>query len=411
MSGAAPSQPRVVVVLGFHRSGTSMVTRMLNLLGVELGDASQLLEPEERDNARGYWEPRWMIELNEELLAQLGAGPFRSFAPEPGWELAPKLDPLRERARKHLESHFASTRTWGWKDPRTSLTLPFWRTVVEQPMAFVICVRSPADAVASALKRGLVDIHRWEYAERWLDYTAASLDNTEADERLLVFYEDALHDPAGETRRLAAFIGTEEPSPERLEETVASVDPDLRHHITSPLDVAVDPGLPVETRALYLLLRAHRELERDGADGRLRAAIERIATELRVLHDGAVAEHGLRAAAEQRLGTLSEERDAEAARQAEQTEQLEQRLQTREQELAQLADQLASVRADGERRADELERDAAQLRATLAEHEAVRAEREAVLAERDAALATLYASRSWRLTSPLRAFAARRRTR
>lgn len=399
MSTTGGSQ-RVVVVLGFHRSGTSMVTRMLNLLGVDLGEEAELLSAEERDNARGYWEPRWMIDLNEELLALLGSGTFEPFAPEPGWERSERLDPLRERARELVDRHFGATRLWGWKDPRTSLTLPFWRTVVEAPMSFVVCVRSPADAVASALKRGVVDVHRWTYAERWLDYTAAALANTAPADRMLAFYEDALADPAGETHRLADFLSLAEPSDEQLAQAAGSVEPELRHHLTNPLDVAVDPGLPVETRALYLLLRARRELERGAAEhsesARLGEAAERIGVELGALRRAVTAHEVARRQAEDELERYAtRERDAEEAR-----TELEARAAVLGSELEAAAEAIAA-------RDEALAaRDAA-----IIERDAYITELTALVEERDAAIATYRDSRSWRLTQPLRVLGERLRER
>jgi hypothetical protein len=61
-----------VCVLGFGRSGTSLTMRLLHLLGVEIGPQEDLLAPGEADNPRGYWEPRWMGGLNDEILAKLG---------------------------------------------------------------------------------------------------------------------------------------------------------------------------------------------------------------------------------------------------------------------------------------------------------------------------------------------------
>lgn len=366
-----------VVVLGFHRSGTSMVTRMLNLLGVDLGDEAALLAPEERDNARGYWEPRWMIELNDELLAVLGTSAFEPFRAESGWERSPTLDPLRERARTLLHEHFAERPQWGWKDPRTSLTLPFWRELVDAPLKCVVCVRSPADAVASALKRGVPGIDRWTYAVSWLDHVALPLATTTHEERLLVFYEDALRDPAGEARRVAAFLGVEQPSAAALEPIVASVDPELRHHRTNAWDVAIDPGLPLETRTLYLQLRARRLLEAPAADG---APAERIDEALEYV--GAL----------QRV-TWRERGDADgrAAHATAELERLNERLAQREQELRSAGEQTALTAAACKR----LEGEVAELRATL--H------------ARDAALTTILGSRTWRATRPLRALARRLR--
>jgi hypothetical protein len=368
-----PDKPPVVVLLGFHRSGTSMVTRMLNLLGVGLGDESALLPPEDRDNARGYWEPRWMIELNEELLATLGSGTFEPFAAEPGWERSPQLEPLRERARTLLAQHFEGETRWGWKDPRTSLTLPFWREVVGQPFACVVCVRSPADAVASALRRGVVDIHRWQYGERWTDYTTLALAGTAPDERTLVFYEDVLRDPAAEAQRLAAFLGVGAPSEQQLEAVVASVDPALRHHMSSAWDVAVDPGLPIGARVLYLLLRASRTLGEpaQAAAERLPEALERVGAELRD------ARQTRRQADEEHQRTLLQLDELRAAT-ATETARLE---AARREHAETLAASEARV---------------AELEGTLAQHERA-------IAERDDAIAILTGSRSWRLTRPLRA--------
>jgi len=352
----------VVVVLGFHRSGTSMVTRMLNLLGVDLGDEAELLEAVELDNPRGYWEPRWMIDLNDELLAALGTSAFEPFRAAPGWERSPALEPLRERARELLGRHLAGRSRWGWKDPRTSLTLPFWRELIDAPLACIVCVRSPVETVASALRRGLAGIDHARYAEAWLEHTAAALANTAPEERMLVFYDDVLRDPSEEMRRVAAFVGVA-PSEEQLGGIAASAAPDLRHHTSSAFEVADDQSLPVEARALYLLLRSRRDLEQNGtAPPDLLAALERLAPALE---------------AAQRDRTAAE---AGAARR----DDLDRRLREREAELAERSAQLAAC--------------SAQL-----------TERDALLAERDRAIATLLGSRSWRLTRPLRELGARTR--
>lgn len=353
-----------------------MVTRMLNLLGVDLGDEQQLLPPQERDNARGYWEPRWMIELNEEILAALGSGTFEPFAAEPGWERSPQLEPLRVRARELLDAHFGEREVWGWKDPRTSLTLPFWRELVGEPLRCVVCVRSPADAVASALKRGVPDVHRWTYAERWLDYTSLALASTAPDERMVVFYEDAMHDPAGEARRLAAFVGLEAPDADALTDLAELVDADLRHHRTSAWDVAVDPGLPIEARALFLQLRAARRLTAESADqasGRLREALERVGAELRDARRSMLDADGGRRVAE---ASLAEREDELAARAAD-LEQVRAHLEAVERTHAQLTAETARLREQvGQLQVD--------------------------VRDKDETLTAITASRSWRMTEPLR---------
>jgi len=47
------SNQQAIIILGMHRSGTSALTRVLNLLGMELG---QPLLPPHPTNETGFWE-------------------------------------------------------------------------------------------------------------------------------------------------------------------------------------------------------------------------------------------------------------------------------------------------------------------------------------------------------------------
>src|SRR5688500_16148544 len=62
-----------VCVAGMHRSGTSMVAKMLHLCGLYLGDDRDLM-PATPDNPDGYWEHARFVELNDEILNALGGG-------------------------------------------------------------------------------------------------------------------------------------------------------------------------------------------------------------------------------------------------------------------------------------------------------------------------------------------------
>ena len=62
---------RALVVGGMHRSGTSALARVLNLLGADLPKA--VLDPKSYvGNASGFWEPQRVVELNEKLLSEAG---------------------------------------------------------------------------------------------------------------------------------------------------------------------------------------------------------------------------------------------------------------------------------------------------------------------------------------------------
>src|SRR2546430_7862103 len=56
------------LVMGMHRSGTSAVTRVLNLLGLRL--PRDLLSPA-KSNELGFWEGREVVALNDNILLGL----------------------------------------------------------------------------------------------------------------------------------------------------------------------------------------------------------------------------------------------------------------------------------------------------------------------------------------------------
>ena len=57
-----------VCIAGMHRSGTSMVARLVNLLGVDLGPEGEQPRPAP-DNVAGFWEDPRFVALSDEALA------------------------------------------------------------------------------------------------------------------------------------------------------------------------------------------------------------------------------------------------------------------------------------------------------------------------------------------------------
>ena len=55
-----------VIVLGMHRSGTSALTRVLNLLGCGI---PKTIMPGNEGNVTGHWESKAIYEINESILA------------------------------------------------------------------------------------------------------------------------------------------------------------------------------------------------------------------------------------------------------------------------------------------------------------------------------------------------------
>ena len=187
----------VICVIGMHRSGTSMVTQLLHQAGLFLGSADQLLGANS-GNQDGHFEHLGFFKVNKALSRQLGGS--WEFRPElePGWETQASLAELRSSARSVLET-FSGRSPWGWKELRTTILLPFRRSMIPN-LRFVICVRSPLEVARSLVKRDKIPVERGVIL--WHRYMHSAIEDTEGCPRLLTFYDVFLRSRPGDGRKL-----------------------------------------------------------------------------------------------------------------------------------------------------------------------------------------------------------------
>src|SRR5215472_6305082 len=235
-----------ICIAGAHRSGTSMVTRLLHCCGLELGPKTELM-PAQADNPEGFWEHLGFVALNDELLSELGGA----------WDLPPKadedftsgrLDPLRWKARLLIEK-FDSESVWGWKDPRNSLTLPFWGQVLSG-LKTVVVVRNPLEVAHSMHERNGTS---YSFGLRlWEIYNQRLIEASSGKERLVTHYDFFFQDPESQLRRITDFIGLPDAKTSRA---AALVAPRKRHtHFT--IEQLIDARVAPEAIDLYRALLA-----------------------------------------------------------------------------------------------------------------------------------------------------------
>jgi GT2 family glycosyltransferase len=139
---------RPFIVAGMHRSGTSLTASVLAACGVDMG--SDLL-PADAQNVPGYFEDRAFLAFQRKLLTR--ACTSQDGWPDWGFCRSGRLDgtvvaAAEDEARRLAASRMASARTWGWKDPRTTMLLDLWADVF--PAArFVLVYRAPWDVLDS----------------------------------------------------------------------------------------------------------------------------------------------------------------------------------------------------------------------------------------------------------------------
>ena len=226
-----------------------MVARLLNSCGLYLGPQDQLLDGY-ASNPEGHFEHLGFLKINNTLLKNFGGSWDHLPRLKKGWQTSESLKGPRTQAISLVDS-FLGTGRWGWKDPRTTVLLPFWKSVIEN-LRFVVCLRSPLDVARSLEKRNGMTLRQGSYL--WYRYMRSAIQDTQGSPRILTFYDDYFDGSIAELYRLSAFCGLEMPK-----EQVAAGDlisNNLRHYKSDFSDLIVAKSIPTEHKILYLGLRA-----------------------------------------------------------------------------------------------------------------------------------------------------------
>ncbi|MGH2447356.1 MAG: glycosyltransferase [Chloroflexota bacterium] len=239
--------PGCVIIAGMHRSGTSLAARLLNLAGVDLGDEGGML-PASEANPKGFWEQNRILELHDRILAQYGGSWSDPPYLPPGWGEAPELEPLRIEARDMVGSMFEHERLFGWKDPRSSLLIPFWRSIVPK-LRVVLCIRNPIEVTESLLAQHQISPRR-SYA-LWQIYTERALADSRPDERIILRHDDLMSDWRAALEPVLELLGLRAVEGASAEQADAFLEARLRHHSHSWQDVLRNSQAPLEAKLLY----------------------------------------------------------------------------------------------------------------------------------------------------------------
>ena len=229
-----------------------MLTRLLHTCGLYLGPESALM-PAQPDNPEGFWEHLGFVALNDELLNELGGA----------WDLPPRadetfanprLDPLRMKGQL-LIGGFDSAGAWGWKDPRNSLTLPFWQDLLPGLKTLII-VRNPLEVAYSMRERNGTS---YSFGLRlWEIYNRRVIETASEQERLVTHYDLFFENAETELRRIAHFIGL----PDAEIANAAALVTNRRRHAHFTVDQLIDARVSAEVIDLYRALVAEASARR-----------------------------------------------------------------------------------------------------------------------------------------------------
>ena len=234
-----------IIVIGMHRSGTTLLTGMLEVCGVFWG-----VHKDEYNEAKSFQA------LNEKLFAMANCSwdnpePVEALFADP--LLANEAETL---VRRSMDAHFFSSylgwwwkphhhplsnfcNPWGWKDPRNIFTLPVWLRIF--PRARIIHIlRNGVDVAASLWRRETSRPEGFDhphYSPRcqsldgcftlWKSYVLMARRHVSKIENAVeIRFEHLIEKPEATLHSLADFIGLE--SDERLARAVSMIYPERR---------------------------------------------------------------------------------------------------------------------------------------------------------------------------------------
>ncbi len=377
----------VILVAGMHRSGTSAITRLLGLFGCDL---PKLLVPANWSNISGYWEPLRVVNLNEEILASMHSSWDDWANLDSCWHDYQLENKFMERALIALDEDFGDSSLFALKDPRICRLLPFWIEVLSTFGAtplIVSPIRNPLDVAASLYIRD--GIEPWIAHNLWLRHFLDVDEKTRDFRRAWLSYDEVLSRPYEVMNRLENALGVTWPkhmSANIQTEVEDFLSLELRHHHTDCTELETDPTLsPLLVSSFEIFNRwSYGDMNSGDLDKlrRIKSNFDAIKPDIKIAELNA------------RIGTLGDalaKRDGEIAELNARIGTLGDALAKRDGEIAELNARIGTLGDALAKRDGEI----AELNArigTLGD----------ALAKRDGEIESIYISKSWRVTAPLR---------
>ncbi len=257
------SEKKVILVLGMHRSGTSLVSGMLEVLGVDFG--RDLLPPMRGVNDKGFWEDREVLQAHEDLLKSLGRSWYDLMLLPERWMNSDAAIRFRKVARELIEVKFAHISLLGLKDPRMCLFLPLWKKLLDTMQISYVAVvveRNPVEIALSLFQRdGLPPLYGLALNNFYLSHMKQALQSIPVAR---LKFSNLVKNWNDEFRSVLDVIGIEdfeEGNAERIEQLM---DASLKHYVyeeglvSEVLEVLRNPSLAVTGEILDYFLRVKK---------------------------------------------------------------------------------------------------------------------------------------------------------
>jgi hypothetical protein len=272
---AARQRRPIVIVLGMDGSGTSLCSRTLSALGVEMTDkaASPKSHPTKRNGAAEHWERPEIAGFHNRILDLFERNrdqPSSNFSLPVAWWSDPRVADIRGEIAAFVEERIGSE-PFGFTDPRTVQLMPVWHQISKElrlTPKIIHCLGNPPHVARALRARDGISLELGEY--RWLAYTLDVFRHTQKTEVCTIEYASWFDDYTTTLRKLRGFLELpEEPSE-------FDVDPAM----SAILDLEGADRAPGLGEARQPLIRSvYRLAQRAERDPEAREQLQSIATQ------------------------------------------------------------------------------------------------------------------------------------
>ncbi len=196
---------KTVVVLGMARSGTSVVTGVLRILGVDVG----IGPTPSKTNPYGSFEDPDFLKLNNEIQKSAGKPYWRD---PPSYEkIIAQKEKFDSRIKQLITRKSKDKEIWGWKRHTTSLTIELFLPHLIKPH-FIIVFRDPiggANSIVNHSEGGIDFISALKLMNFYNKETINFLERHPKLPRVFLSFEKLVSEPIREVGRIADFLNLE----------------------------------------------------------------------------------------------------------------------------------------------------------------------------------------------------------
>lgn len=196
-----------VIVLGMHRSGTSLACGLLNVAGVYFGEESGFIKTN-IENPKGFWEREDVRKLNDMLMLAMDCdwGEISSIHEKEIPENTLVKFYSEAGAILQLLEQKSTFGVTGLKEPRLCLLMPFWQHLLDENDFFVLVHRDPEEISISLKNRNRMPVEVSNYLTE--GYLGQAICAIKGKPHYIVSYKDLILDPVGSTNRIIEAVNS-----------------------------------------------------------------------------------------------------------------------------------------------------------------------------------------------------------